>query len=441
LLESFEQSSLLIVPLDRKRHWYRCHHLLAQMLRAELERTEPEMVSRLHDRASAWFEANDDPSYALDHAQLAGDGDRAAMLFCKIGPTFQAAGRTDTVSRWLRWFEEQDLIRRYPQVSALGAILEALNGERAYSLLLADSAVAGDMDSPVPDGSRLGGWVSAMEACLCRQGVDRMRDDAGRAAELLSLGSPLRGPVIVLEGVAALMQGDSAAADQLFVVGAELCLRSGNAPSHAMSLAERAVVALDQGDRSGARVLSEQAVKVVEEMRIEAYVDAVLVYAVAARTAAQSGELQDAQRYVAASARLRPRCTAAIPWSAQFLIQLAQAYLALGDGVGVRAVLRQIRDILLVTPDLGLLAQKCAELSQLLGTITVGSSGASSLTAAELRLLPLLATHLTHHEIGERLYVSRNTIKSQAMSVYRKLGASSRGEAVRTAEQIGLLGR
>ena len=187
-------------------------------------------------------------------------------------------------------------------------------------------------------------------------------------------------------------------------------------------------------------MLSEQAVKVVEEMHIEAYVDAVLVYAVAGRLAAQAGELDDAHRYIAASARLRPRCTAAIPWSAQFLVQLAQAYVALGDGVGARAVLRQVRDILLVTPDLGLLAEKCGELSQLLDSITVGSGGASSLTAAELRLLPLLATHLTHQEIGERLYVSRNTIKSQAMSVYRKLGVSSRGEAVRTAEQIGLLG-
>ncbi len=441
LLESLEKANTLMIPLDRERSWYRCHHLLAEMLRAELERTEPEMVSRLHDRASTWFEANGDPSSALDHAQLAGDGDRAALLFCKIGPTFQAAGRTETVGRWLRWFEERNLIGHYPQVAALGAILEALNGQRAYSLLLADSAADGDMNSPVPDGGQLGGWVAAMETCLCRRGVDRMRDDAGRAVELLSPWSSLRGPVIVLEALAALIQGDPMAADQLFVTGAELCSRSGNAPSHALALAERSVISLDRGDRSGARVLSEQAVKVVEEHHLEGYVDATLVYAVAARTAAHAGELQDARRYVAASARLRPRCTAAIPWSAQFLVQLAHAYVALGDAAGARAVLRQARDIMLVSPELGVLPEQCAELSELLDAITTGSIGASSLTAAELRLLPLLATHLTHQEIGERLYVSRNTVKSQAMSIYRKLGASTRGEAVRIAEQIGLLGR
>ena len=72
---------MLLVPLDRQRHWYRCHHLLGELLRAELERTEPEVVSRLHDRAATWFEANGQPASALDHAQAAGDADRAARLF------------------------------------------------------------------------------------------------------------------------------------------------------------------------------------------------------------------------------------------------------------------------------------------------------------------------------------------------------------------------
>jgi LuxR family maltose regulon positive regulatory protein len=63
----------------------------------------------------------------------------------------------------------------------------------------------------------------------------------------------------------------------------------------------------------------------------------------------------------------------------------------------------------------------------------------SSLTAAELRLLPLLTTHLTFREIGDRLFVSRNTVKTQAISIYRKLGASSRGEAVQRAAELGLV--
>ena len=62
------------------------------------------------------------------------------------------------------------------------------------------------------------------------------------------------------------------------------------------------------------------------------------------------------------------------------------------------------------------------------------------LTPAELRLLPYLQTHLTIREIGERLFLSRNTVSSEISSVYRKLGVSSRGDAVREAMAVGLLG-
>jgi LuxR family maltose regulon positive regulatory protein len=67
------------------------------------------------------------------------------------------------------------------------------------------------------------------------------------------------------------------------------------------------------------------------------------------------------------------------------------------------------------------------------------ASWASTLTAAELRLLPLLTTHLSFREIAERLFVSRNTVKTQAISIYRKLGASSRSAAIERAAELGLL--
>ena len=65
--------------------------------------------------------------------------------------------------------------------------------------------------------------------------------------------------------------------------------------------------------------------------------------------------------------------------------------------------------------------------------------GASSLTVAELRLLPLLATHLSYPEIAAELFVSRNTVKSQAYSLFRKLGASSRSQAVTRSRELALL--
>ena len=173
--------------------------------------------------------------------------------------------------------------------------------------------------------------------------------------------------------------------------------------------------------------LSDEAITVVTSASLDGYVQSLVVHAVAARTAARDGDVQRARAQVALAARARPRCTAAVPWSALFLLQLAHAYLALADPAGARAVLRQVRDIVLTSPELGTLEEQCAELGRTLDTMNVSSVGTSSLTAAELRLLPLLATHLSYREIGERLHVSRNTIKSEAVSVFRKLGVSSPG--------------
>ena len=65
--------------------------------------------------------------------------------------------------------------------------------------------------------------------------------------------------------------------------------------------------------------------------------------------------------------------------------------------------------------------------------------GASALTAAELRLLPLLSTHLSAPEIAAEMYLSVHTIKTQARSIYRKLGATSRSQAIARARELGLL--
>ena len=91
-------------------------------------------------------------------------------------------------------------------------------------------------------------------------------------------------------------------------------------------------------------------------------------------------------------------------------------------------------------PDLGTLRDQARRLQDQIARVASDDDGwASTLTAAELRLLPLLTTHLSFREIAERLFVSRNTVKSQAISVYRKLGASSRSEAIERALELGLV--
>jgi LuxR family maltose regulon positive regulatory protein len=102
--------------------------------------------------------------------------------------------------------------------------------------------------------------------------------------------------------------------------------------------------------------------------------------------------------------------------------------------------MREVDELLRRRPGLGTLAGEARALrARLSKEHGPNAPGASSLTAAELRLLPLLSTHLPFPQIGEELFLSRNTIKSQANSIYRKLGASTRSQAVARSRELGLL--
>jgi len=230
-------------------------------------------------------------------------------------------------------------------------------------------------------------------------------------------------------------------ADAILASTVEVCLLAGIMPTAAAALAERAALAIDRRDWHAAATFSAQAVGIVRDAGLDGYLYSIVVHAVAARVAAHAGARAEAEEQVVLASRVRPLCSAAVPHTSMFLLQLARAYLELADPAGARAVLRQIREIVQVRPDLGVVPHQADEIEHMLDTIRVGPVGASSLTAAELRLLPLLTTHLSYQEIGERLYVSRNTVKTHALSVFRKLGVSSRSEAVERAEEIGLFGR
>jgi LuxR family transcriptional regulator, maltose regulon positive regulatory protein len=166
-----------------------------------------------------------------------------------------------------------------------------------------------------------------------------------------------------------------------------------------------------------------------------------LLHAVAARTALHRGDVPQAQDHLARAAHLRPRLTAALPHRAvQALLELARAHLALTDVAGARTLLREAQIILHQRPHLGTLPAQAAQLQSKLDAVRETTTSAATLTSAELRLLPLLSTHLTFREIGERLCISQHTVKCQAVSVYRKLGVSSRGQAIQRVQQTGLAG-
>src|SRR5215204_4644464 len=79
-LAALERGNFFVVPLDDQRHWYRYHHLFADVLRAHLRDEHPDRVPDLHRRASAWYEQHGEPSEAIRHALAAEEFERAASL-------------------------------------------------------------------------------------------------------------------------------------------------------------------------------------------------------------------------------------------------------------------------------------------------------------------------------------------------------------------------
>jgi LuxR family maltose regulon positive regulatory protein len=441
LLEALDGSNVLLVPLDRRREWYRYHRLFQQLLRAELSQREPDVVAQLHSRAAAWCEANGLPEMAIDHAQAAGDADQVARLVTTCTQPAYAGGRLETVDRWFQWFDDNGLVERYPAVAVLGAVLRALMGQPAAAERWAAVAERAPVDATLADGSTFESWLAQLRAFLCRQGVGEMRRDAEMARDGLAPGSQWRASALALEGVSWLLEGAPERADPILAQAVEAGLDAGAAPAVAAALAERAVVAIERRQWPDAEIFAERALGILRDGHLEDYGPGAIVHAVVARTAAHRGDLSRARESLGQAARLRPQLTYALPFLAvQTLLELGRAYLALADASGARVVLREAEDILRHRPDLGDLPQQADDLRSTLDTLRVGSVGASSLTTAELRLVPLLSTHLSFREIGERLHVSRHTVKTQAISVYRKLGVSSRSEAIDRVQAIGLLG-
>ena len=188
-----------------------------------------------------------------------------------------------------------------------------------------------------------------------------------------------------------------------------------------------------------ADALASRALAVVGDGRFDDYWTSALVFAWCARVACQRGEIAQARDLVQRAARLRTLLTYALPIvSVQALLELARAYIALADPGGAQAVLSQIADIRQHRPGLSRSTRKPTNSRH--GEGDQGEMlGLSSLTTAELRLLPLLPSHLSLAEIGERLFVSRNTVKTHAISLYRKLGVSTRRETIERMHELGLI--
>jgi LuxR family maltose regulon positive regulatory protein len=443
-LAKIERWNLFLVPLDRQRVWYRYHRLFRDVLRRELAEREPELIPVLHRRAADWYEAHRDPESALEHARAAGDVRRAARIITTIAlPTYHA-GRVAAVERWLAPFADPILLKRHPAIALVGSWIHALRGRAAESerwLGIAESALSGDKGFRGTAAQR--SWITVIRAALCSQGVEQMVADGEFALVGLSRNNPVRPAALAMLGVGYMLLGQSGRADGILAEAAAEAARLGATDTQVLALGERSLIAAAQDDAPAAERLALEAHELVEKGGLAGYGTSAIALAASARALLRKGRWDEARadleqvRAISPSFSLGP-----FPWVAvQTRIEFARAYLALRETRTVHVLIGEIQELLREHPHVGVLVDEAKALEREAEAIPDCAGAGAGLTAAELRLLPFLTTHLSFREIGERLYVSRNTIKTQAISVYRKLGVTSRSEAIACAARLGLVVR
>jgi LuxR family transcriptional regulator, maltose regulon positive regulatory protein len=441
-LRDLEATSLFLVPLDRRRGWYRYHALFREFLLGELRRAEPDVTAKLHLRAADWYESNGSPALALEHLLNTTERDRCVQLAAElILPTYQA-GQMTTVQRWLSALGPS-AVEEYPPLAVMAGWVAVLTGDTADAQRWAAFLDTASFDLVPVDGTASfeSSWAM-LRAAMCRAGPEQMATDANFAVAEEPPWSAWLASALILCAEAQLLVGDADRAAALFAETCTVAATRGNVDTIILGRAELAVLAMDHGRWAEAAENLELALATVEASRLHDYALSVLAFACAARLAVHRGDRKDLDRQLARAMRARPSCTFALPYVAvRVRLELAKVYASIADQATARHLLREMDDILLRRPALGALVDEVSAFRGLLtSSAHVTVAGGTPLSPAELRLLPYLQTHLTFREIGERLFVSRNTVSSEVGSIYRKLGVSSRSDAVQHATTVGLLG-
>jgi LuxR family maltose regulon positive regulatory protein len=377
----------------------------------------------------------------MEHARRADDHSLAADLLWQSVPDLLSTGRRRILEGWLRTFSDRELLAQ-PQLS-LATAWCALEAGRQVEPWVAAADRAVEIADPPRGASSLEASRLLLKATLGADGLAATAAAAQAAYAVTAPDDPWRCLACYVAGTALQLQGDSVAGARRIEEGEQLSRLLAVPTVHALCLAQRSLLAFENNEWEMMQASAGRALDLVHRHRLNDLATMVPVFAAVALSQAHDKRREEAQRTARHAARLLSYIAPRIPWvSLEVRILLARAYLMLGDAPAARTVLAEAQSTLDRIVDAPLLIRRLEEAWSLVTSAPLSTEvGPSSLTTAELRVLHLLPTHLSFQEIGNALFLSRNTVKTQAISAYRKLGVSSRGEAVERARSLGLLGR
>jgi len=436
LLAPLARSNLFLVPLDGTGTWYRFHHLFAQFLRIELERREPGITPSLHRRAFRWCLDNDRHGDAIDHALEAGAFDDAAEILASEWIVHVNACRFATLLGWVdrfprsRW--DDDVRLRLVEAWAL-----SLSGHRdeAARAMAVSEALSAAPHEPLLDGfSSVESSLTMLRAVFPWGDTRSLHTAAARALSLEQEGSPWRPVALWAMGFGHYYQGDFQEAERWFIEclavapGSEQWLVAGS------SLAYRSMIAGEQGRSADRRRLAEQGAQFVRDRGLESVVGEVPL-ALAASSLAD-GRAEEALGFAERATDVLRGWGQPIDL-ADALLQEVAVLRALGDYERASDSLAEARGVVESCPAPGILADRLAELTPT--PTRYAGTGNGDLTERELIVLRLLRGTLSEREIGQELFLTFNTIHSHTRAIYKKLGVSSRTQAIEEARSRGLI--
>jgi LuxR family maltose regulon positive regulatory protein len=443
VLETIERENLFLVPLDLSRRWYRYHHLFAELLNTELHRSEPDLLPGLNQRAAAWFEAEGLIDSAVRHRIAAGDIVETAELIAGNWVNEFNAGGLSTVSGWLDLLP-RETVSADPRLSVARAWI-ALNEGRvddaAFSIRAIEARAAADATA--------GGTIAAQAVVLraihsFKVGNVAASRETARRAITLDLGeAPLaRSGLYCIYGNALYFSGCTDEAEAAYRRAAQRAEYLGDRRYRIYALGYLALIAAERHQLAAAERLIRRANGGGTDLAAEEYFVGVMVSLAAATVLDMRGDAAAAADAVG-MAVTSARQGGAIPEVAKALLVKAEIFERLDDYETAEASRTEAATLVGRRGAFGI-DQTLLAAADRSARVTVTARNAPNavgeeLTPKELQVLGLLATRLSRRDIGQRMHVSLNTVKTHQRGVYRKLGVEDRAAAVRRARELGLL--
>lgn len=437
-LRDLADAGLFVTGVDAREATYRVHGLFRAMLTAELHATRPARERDLHRRAGEFFDTAGDHEHAIFHTAAAGDPRRTADLIWTAAAETIARGQTATVRRWCALLTDNEAAA-HPHVELARGWAALEDGDVVTASHCAAMVLGADRTARLPDGESRHAVALLLHAAIGAQGPEHAAAEAEESDAELSSDHPLRSVARFIMGSGAMLAAEPDRAEPL-LRDAERLAAGRLATGYVLALAQLALLAIDQDRWDEAVALMHRASAFQHSNGLQNYTPQVLVSAAAALTLAHEGASDAAVQAAHHATRMLALHGDTVPWLAlEGRLVLARVRLALGDAPAARSLLEDSRD-LMGTAESPTLRGWAEDATSALKTLAGTGDGAGVLSTAELRTLQYLPTHLTAREIGERLYVSRNTVKTHTYSIYRKLDVGSRAEAVERARELRLLG-